>query len=122
MRRVGRCSGRAGDSCRRDHHSGRFRGQRRQAAPLSRRSTSRVGAHVSSGTAPGGPRGLPGGTHCTNVRWTIFALEKALMKTLAGFASAAALVSMLAAPLAFAADTKADAFIQKAIEGNLAEI
>jgi putative membrane protein len=44
------------------------------------------------------------------------------MKTLAGFVSAAALVSMLAAPLAFAADTKADAFIQKAIEGNLAEI
>ncbi len=29
---------------------------------------------------------------------------------------------MLAAPLALAANTKADAFIQKAIEGNLAEI
>lgn len=44
------------------------------------------------------------------------------MKTLVGFVSAAALASLLAAPLALAADTKADAFIQKAIEGNLAEI
>jgi len=44
------------------------------------------------------------------------------MKTLVRFVSAAALASMLAAPLALAADTKADAFIQKAIEGNLAEI
>ena len=44
------------------------------------------------------------------------------MKSLVGFVSAAALASMLAAPLALAADTKADAFIQKAIEGNLAEI
>jgi putative membrane protein len=44
------------------------------------------------------------------------------MKTLVGFVSAAALASMLAAPLALAADTKADAFMQKAIEGNLAEI
>lgn len=44
------------------------------------------------------------------------------MKILAGFVSAAALASMLAAPLALAADTKADAFIQKAIEGNLSEI
>jgi putative membrane protein len=44
------------------------------------------------------------------------------MKTLVGFVSAAALASMLATPLALAADTKADAFIQKAIEGNLAEI
>lgn len=44
------------------------------------------------------------------------------MKSLVGFASAAALAAMLAAPLALAADTKADAFIQKAIEGNLAEI
>jgi len=44
------------------------------------------------------------------------------MKTLVGFASAAALASMLAAPLALAANTKADAFMQKAIEGNLAEI
>lgn len=44
------------------------------------------------------------------------------MKTLVGFLSAAALASILAAPLALAANTKADAFIQKAIEGNLAEI
>lgn len=44
------------------------------------------------------------------------------MKTFVGFVSAATLASMLAAPLALAADTKADAFIQKAIEGNLAEI
>lgn len=44
------------------------------------------------------------------------------MKTLIGFVSAAALASMLAAPLALAANTKADAFLQKAIEGNLAEI
>jgi putative membrane protein len=44
------------------------------------------------------------------------------MKTLVGLLSAAALSSMLAAPLALAADTKADAFMQKAIEGNLAEI
>ena len=42
------------------------------------------------------------------------------MKTFVGFVSAATLASMLAAPLALAADTKADAFIQKAIEGNLA--
>ena len=51
-----------------------------------------------------------------------FAAEDALMKTLVGFVSAAALASILAAPLALAADTKADAFMQKAIEGNLAEI
>lgn len=44
------------------------------------------------------------------------------MKTLVGFVSAAALASMLAVPLALAADTKADAFMQKAIQGNLAEI
>lgn len=44
------------------------------------------------------------------------------MKTLVGFVSAAALSSMLAAPLALAANPKADAFMQKAIEGNLAEI
>jgi putative membrane protein len=44
------------------------------------------------------------------------------MKTLVGFFSAAALGSMLAAPLALAADTKPTAFMQKAIEGNLAEI
>lgn len=44
------------------------------------------------------------------------------MKTLIGFVSAAALASMLAAPLALAANTKADAFMKKAIEGNLAEI
>jgi putative membrane protein len=44
------------------------------------------------------------------------------MKMLVGFASAAALASMLASPLALAANTGADAFIQKAIEGNLAEI
>lgn len=44
------------------------------------------------------------------------------MKTLVGFVSAAALASMLAAPLALAANTKADAFMKKAIEGNLAEI
>ena len=44
------------------------------------------------------------------------------MKTLVGLVSAAALGSMLAAPLALGANTKADAFMQKAIEGNLAEI
>ncbi|HEX8757425.1 MAG TPA: DUF4142 domain-containing protein [Steroidobacteraceae bacterium] len=45
------------------------------------------------------------------------------MKTLIGFVSAAALACMLAAPLALAANTtKADAFMKKAIEGNLAEI
>jgi putative membrane protein len=44
------------------------------------------------------------------------------MKTLVGLTSAAALGLMLASPLALAANTKADAFIQKAIEGNLAEI
>ncbi|MGH8328667.1 MAG: DUF4142 domain-containing protein, partial [Steroidobacteraceae bacterium] len=48
--------------------------------------------------------------------------ENAVMKTLIGFVSAAALASMLAAPLALAANTKADAFMEKAIEGNLAEI
>jgi putative membrane protein len=51
-----------------------------------------------------------------------FPEEKALMKTLVGFVSAAALACALAAPLALSADTKADAFMQKAIEGNLAEI
>lgn len=44
------------------------------------------------------------------------------MKTLIGFVSAAALASMLAAPLALAANTEAGAFMKKAIEGNLAEI
>jgi putative membrane protein len=45
------------------------------------------------------------------------------MKTLVGFVSAAAVTSVLAAPpLTLAANTKADAFIQKAIAGNLAEI
>jgi putative membrane protein len=44
------------------------------------------------------------------------------MKTLVGFLSATSLAFTLASPLALAADTKADAFIQKAIEGNLAEI
>ena len=44
------------------------------------------------------------------------------MKTLIGLVSAVALSSMLAVPLALAANTKADAFMQKAIEGNLAEI
>ena len=46
-----------------------------------------------------------------------------LMKIRIGVLSAAALaVAILSAPLALAANTKADAFIQKAIEGNLAEI
>lgn len=44
------------------------------------------------------------------------------MKTLVGFVATAALASMLAAPLALAADTKPAAFLQKAIQGNLAEI
>ncbi|HEU5443587.1 MAG TPA: DUF4142 domain-containing protein [Steroidobacteraceae bacterium] len=44
------------------------------------------------------------------------------MKTPVGIISAAALACMLAAPLALAANTKADAFMKKAIEGNLAEI
>jgi len=44
------------------------------------------------------------------------------MKVLVGFLSAAALGSMLASPLALAADTKPAAFMQKAIQGNLAEI
>jgi putative membrane protein len=44
------------------------------------------------------------------------------MKTLVGFVSTATLAFTLASPLALAANTKADAFIQKAIQGNLAEI
>jgi putative membrane protein len=44
------------------------------------------------------------------------------MKTLAGFVSTTALALTLASPLALAGNTKADAFMQKAIEGNLAEI
>ena len=44
------------------------------------------------------------------------------MKTLVGIAPAAALASMLAVPPALADNTKADAFMQKAIAGNLAEI
>lgn len=44
------------------------------------------------------------------------------MKTLVGLVSAAALGAVLAAPLALAANTKEDAFIEKAIAGNLAEI
>lgn len=45
------------------------------------------------------------------------------MKTSIGILSATVLaVATLAAPLALAANTKPDAFIQKAIEGNLAEI
>jgi putative membrane protein len=44
------------------------------------------------------------------------------MKTVVGFVSAAALGAMLASPLALAANTKADAFMKKAIEGNLSEI
>lgn len=45
------------------------------------------------------------------------------MKTRVGILSAAALaVAILSAPLALAANTKADAFMKKAIAGNLAEI
>jgi putative membrane protein len=44
------------------------------------------------------------------------------MKTLIGLVSAAALTSMLSAPLALAANSDGDLFIQKAIKGNLAEI
>jgi putative membrane protein len=45
------------------------------------------------------------------------------MKAQLGILSAAALAAaILASPLALAANTKADAFMQKAIEGNLAEI
>lgn len=48
--------------------------------------------------------------------------EVALMKTLTGLVSSAALTCMLASPLVLADNTKPDAFIQKAIAGNLAEI
>ena len=44
------------------------------------------------------------------------------MKTRVGILSTAAMAAILAAPLALAANTKADAFMQKAIAGNLAEI
>lgn len=45
------------------------------------------------------------------------------MKTQIGILSATALIgAILSAPLALAANTKADAFMQKAIAGNLAEI
>ena len=44
------------------------------------------------------------------------------MKTLIGLVSSAALTCMLASPLVLAANTKPDAFIRKAIAGNLAEI
>jgi putative membrane protein len=44
------------------------------------------------------------------------------MNTRVGIITAAALAAIISAPLALAADTKADAFMQKAIEGNLAEI
>ena len=45
------------------------------------------------------------------------------MKAQLGILSAAAVaVAILASPLALAANTKADAFMQKAIEGNLSEI
>jgi putative membrane protein len=44
------------------------------------------------------------------------------MKTRVGILSAAAMAAILAAPLALAGNTKADAFMQKAIAGNLAEI
>jgi len=45
------------------------------------------------------------------------------MKTRGGIITAAAMVAaILSAPFAHAADTKADAFMHKAIEGNLAEI
>ena len=45
------------------------------------------------------------------------------MKTQIGFLATAALAAAaLSMPFALAADSKADAFIQKAIEGNLAEI
>ncbi|MGH8199414.1 MAG: DUF4142 domain-containing protein [Steroidobacteraceae bacterium] len=45
------------------------------------------------------------------------------MKSRVGFITAAALAgAVLAAPLALAGNTKADAFMQKAIAGNLAEI
>src|SRR5512146_559383 len=57
------------------------------------------------------------------LRWrSLYPTESASMKILVGTLSAAALASLLSAPLALAADTKPDAFIQKAIEGNLAEI
>jgi putative membrane protein len=41
---------------------------------------------------------------------------------LATIAAAGLATAIVSSPLAFAADTKADAFMQKAIEGNLAEI
>lgn len=44
------------------------------------------------------------------------------MKTLTGIVSAAALICMLASPLALAVNTRPDAFIRQAIAGNLAEI
>jgi putative membrane protein len=44
------------------------------------------------------------------------------MKTFIALVSSAALTCMLASPLVLAANTKPDAFIQKAIAGNLAEI
>ena len=44
------------------------------------------------------------------------------MKTFIGFIASAALTCMLSSPLALAGNTKPDAFIQKAIAGNLAEI
>lgn len=44
------------------------------------------------------------------------------MNTRVGIITAAALAAIISAPLALAANTKADAFMQKAIEGNLAEI
>lgn len=44
------------------------------------------------------------------------------MKSRIGMLSAAAMAAILAAPLVLAANTKADAFMQKAIAGNLAEI
>lgn len=44
------------------------------------------------------------------------------MKTLIGIVTSAALTCMLASPLALAANTRSDAFIRKAIAGNLAEI
>jgi len=44
------------------------------------------------------------------------------MNSRIGILTAAAMAAMLAAPLVLAANTKADAFMQKAIAGNLAEI
>ncbi|MGH8181650.1 MAG: DUF4142 domain-containing protein [Steroidobacteraceae bacterium] len=44
------------------------------------------------------------------------------MKTFIRFIASAALTCTLSSPLALAANTKPDAFIQKAIAGNLAEI